>query len=257
MKYVIDTERQTLTTVGEDESNSVTQPLYTEAAFGLLSRQWVRTGWSLGYFLAFTWMGQPILQLPEDLVRLQEIIHQVRPDLIIETGVYKGGSLLYYASLCRALGKGRVIGIDISIPPDVRDALRKHPLGTLIDLVEGSSTASESIDAVTRLRKSGDRVMVVLDSAHTREHVSRELEVYAPLVTPGSYLVVADGIMRDLADVPGGQASWLTDNPAQAVSDFLASHPEFILRPSGGLGDRGTLSASVTYFSNGWLQRLA
>jgi len=98
--------------------------------------------------------------------------------------------------------------------------------------------------------------MVVLDSAHTREHVSRELEVYAPLVTPGSYLVVADGIMRDLADVPGGQASWLTDNPAQAVSDFLASHPEFILRPSGGLGNRGTLSASLTYFSNGWLQRL-
>src|ERR1019366_7412076 len=106
----------------------------------------------------------------------------VRPGLIIETGVYKGGSLLYYASLCRTLGKGRVIGIDISIPPDVRDALRKHPLGTLIDLVEGSSIAPESMDAVTRLRKSGDSVRVVLDSAHPRQHVSRELEVYAPLV---------------------------------------------------------------------------
>src|ERR1019366_7467002 len=128
MKYIVDTERQTLTTVGGDESNSVTQSLCAGAAFELLSRQWVRTGWSLGYFLAFTWMGQPILQLPEDLVRLQEIIHQVRPDLIIETGVYKGGSLLYYASLCRTLGKGRVIGIDISIPPDVREVLRKHPL---------------------------------------------------------------------------------------------------------------------------------
>ena len=113
MKYVIDTQKQTLTTVAEDESKSVTQPLYTEGAFELISRQWVRTGWSLGYFLAFTWMGQPILQLPEDLVRLQEIVYRARPDLIIETGVYKGGSLLYYASLCRTLGKGRVIGIDI------------------------------------------------------------------------------------------------------------------------------------------------
>jgi len=258
MKYVIDTERQTLTTIGEDESRSVTQSLYTEAAFELLPQQWVRTGWSLGYFLAFTWMGQPILQLPEDLMRLQEIIFQTRPDLIIETGVYKGGSLLYYASLCRTLGKGRVIGIDISIPPEVRDVLRKHPLGTLIDLVEGSSIASESVNAVTRLRKSEDRrVMVVLDAAHTHQHVSQELEAYSPLVTPGSYLVVADGIMRDLAVVPGGQASWLTDNPAQAVRDFLASHPEFILRTPGGLGDRGSLSAGVTYFSDGWLQRLA
>lgn len=257
MKYVIDTERQTLTTVGEDGGNSVTQSLYTEAAFELLSRQWMRVGWSLGFFRAFTWMGQPVLQLPEDLVRLQEIIYQTRPDLIIETGVCKGGSLLYYASLCRTLGKGRVIGIDISIPPDVRDALRKHSLGTLIDLVEGSSTASESINAVTRLRKPEDRVMVVLDSAHTRQHVSRELEVYSPFVTPGCYLVVADGIMRDLADVPRGEASWLTDNPAQAVKDFLASHPEFILRTPGGLGDRGIVSASVTYFSDGWLRRLA
>jgi cephalosporin hydroxylase len=256
MKYVIDTERQTLTEVGEDESKSVIQPLYSEAAFELISRQWVRTGWGLGYFLAFTWMGQPVLQLPEDLLRLQEIIYQVRPDLIVETGVYKGGSLLYYASLCRTLGQGRVVGIDISIPPEVRTILREHSLAPLIDLVEGSSTASQSIAAVTRLRKPCDRVMVVLDSAHTREHVSQELEEYSPFVTPGSYLIVADGIMRDLADVPGGHASWLSDNPALAVADFLASHPEFVLCTPVGLGARGNLGAGATYFTNGWLQRL-
>ncbi|MGB8769334.1 MAG: CmcI family methyltransferase [Candidatus Korobacteraceae bacterium] len=256
MKYVIDTERQTLTEVGEDESKSVIKPLYSEAAFELISRQWVRTGWSLGYFLAFTWMGQPVLQLPEDLLQLQEIIYQVRPDLIIETGVFKGGSLLYYASLCRALGKGHVVGIDVSIPPEVRIALREHTLAPLIDLVEGPSTASESIAAVTRLRKPDDTIMVVLDSAHTREHVSRELEVYSPFVSPGSYLVVADGIMRDLADVPGGHASWVEDNPALAVTDFLASHPEFVLCPPAGLGARGNLSAGTTYFTDGWLQRL-
>ncbi len=256
MKYVIDTERQTLTTVGEDESRSITQPLYTEAAFDLISRQWVRTGWSLGFFLAFTWMGQPVLQLPEDLVRLQEIIYRVRPDLIIETGVYQGGSVLYHASLCRALGKGRVIGIDISIPSEVRNALREHSLAPLIDLIEGSSTSPESINSVTRLRKSADKVMVILDSAHTREHVSKELELYAPLVSPGSYLVVADGIMRDLADVPGGQPSWVNDNPAMAVKDFLALHPEFVLRPTGGTGARGNLSAGTTYFIDGWLERL-
>jgi cephalosporin hydroxylase len=256
MKYVIDTEQQTLTAVGEDEGKSVTQPLYTDAAFDLISRLCVRTGWSLSYFLAFTWMGQPVLQLPEDLIRLQEIIYRVRPDLIIETGVYRGGSLLYYASLCGALRKGRVIGVDISIKPDVRDAIREHPLGTLIELVEGSSTAAESVAAVMRLRKPDDKVMVVLDSAHTRLHVSRELEVYSPLVTPGSYLVVADGIMRDLANVPGGQPSWLNDNPTLAVRDFLASHPEFALRAPGGTGARGSLSAGATYFTDGWLQRL-
>jgi cephalosporin hydroxylase len=256
MKYVIDTEQRILTTVVEGEGESVTQALYADAAFDLISRLWVNTGWSLSYFLAFTWMGQPVLQLPEDLVRLQEIVYKTRPDLIIETGVYKGGSLLYYASLCHALGKGRVIGIDISIQPDVRNAIQEHCLGALINLVEGSSTATESMAAVMRLRKPDDKVMVVLDSAHTRLHVSRELEVYSPLVTPGFYLVVADGIMRDLTDVPGGQPSWLNDNPALAVKDFLTSHPEFVLRPPGGAGTRGSLSAGATYFTDGWLQRL-
>ena len=201
-------------------------------------------------------MGQPILQLPQDLIRLQEIIYQSRPDLIIETGVYEGGSLLYHATLCRALGKGRIIGVDICIPPEVRSAILERPLGPLISLIEGSSTSIDVVQAIKTLLHPGESVMVVLDSAHTREHVRGELELYSPFVTPGSYLVVADGIMQELADVPGGESGWLADNPAFAARDFLTTHPEFVVCSPVGLSNRGSLTASNTYFTEGWLQRI-
>src|SRR5258708_942743 len=196
MKYFIDTKEQTLT-VESGTSPPVTQYLYTEAAFETLSHQWMRVGWSLGYYSAFTWMGRPILQLPQDLIHLQEIICLLRPDVVIETGVYQGGSLLYHATLCQALAQGRIIGIDISIPPGIRTALQEHPLGGRIGLIEGSSTSPTVVEAVKALLRPGEKVMVVLDSAHTCEHVRGELELYSSFVTPGSYLVVADGIMRE------------------------------------------------------------
>src|SRR5579872_3305701 len=123
-------------------------PLYSREAFELISREWVRVGWSLRYYHTFSWFGRPLLQLPEDLIRLQEVIYEVRPDVILETGVFDGGSLLFHASLCQAIGKGRVIGIDIEIRAGVREALDDHPLAHRIQLLEGSSVAPEMIAQV-------------------------------------------------------------------------------------------------------------
>jgi cephalosporin hydroxylase len=202
MKLTIDTESGTLTT--ECGRSVWTMPLYTREAFEMLSREWVRVGWAVQYYFTFTWLGRPVLQLPEDLVRLQEVVVSLRPDVIVETGIYDGGSLLFHATLCEALGKGRVVGIDKHISGDTRDAITRHRLAQRINMIEGNSVAPETVRAVLDLTRQGESVMVILDSHHSKEHVANELAAYAPLVTPGSCIVVTDGIMRDLADVPGG-----------------------------------------------------
>lgn len=251
-KLVIDPVAGTLTTFGA--SGPVTIGLYAPAAFRELSRLWVQVGWSLGYYFNFTWMGLPVLQLPEDLLRLQEAVFTVRPDLIIETGIAGGGSLLYLASLCRILGTGRLIGIDIYIAPQVRAALTSSSLSPYITLIEGNSTSREVFDQVTQLHEQNEKVMVILDSDHSKAHVRAELELYAPLVTPGSYIIAEDGIMRDLCRVPGGAANWFLDNPAAAARDFLAVHPEFRHHQPNAITDFG--ATPVSYWTEGWLQRI-
>jgi cephalosporin hydroxylase len=230
-------------------------PLYSREAFELISREWVRIGWSLRYYHTFTWFGRPILQLPEDLVRLQEVVYQVRPDVIVETGVFDGGSLLFYASLCEAIGKGRVIGIDVEIRAGVREALRDHPLGHRIELIEGDSVAPVIVANVRGMVKAGESALVILDSNHTMAHVAAELEAYAPLVTVGSCMVAADGIMRDLADVPGGEAGWAHDNPSVAARDFISRHPEFEMRQPEWKVNTSPLAENITYWPDGWLWR--
>ena len=254
MQYTIDTEAQTFTLQGDGDAR--THGLYTREAFEELSRQWVRVGWSLRYYHGFSWMGRPILQLPEDLIRMQEAFHQVQPDLVIETGVFEGGSLVYHATLCEALGKGRVVGVDVDVRPGVREALQSHRLAPRITLIEGDSADPAVVDQVRGLQNAGDTTLVLLDSDHSRDHVRRELEAYAPLVTPGSYLVVADGIMRDLSYVPGGEANWQTDNPLAAVDDFLAAHSEFERARPPRPSQDGPPTDAVTYWPDGWLRRL-
>jgi cephalosporin hydroxylase len=222
-------------------------PLYSHEAFDLLSREWVRIGWAMSYYWTFSWMGKPILQLPEDLVRLQEVLFQLKPDVLIECGVCEGGSLLFHATLMEAMGKGRVIGIDVDIREGARAAIEASPLRRRIQLIQSDSAAPEVVASVRAGIQPGETVMVILDSDHTRAHVARELEAWAPLVTPGSCILAADGIMHDLADVPGGQASWLEDNPSTAAREFLATHPEFELRPPA--------NTKTTYFPGGWLWR--
>jgi cephalosporin hydroxylase len=254
MKIVIDTAAQTLTQADGTAENTV--GLYTKEAFEALSLAWVRVGWSLQYYHNFTWFGLPILQLPEDLLRLQEVIYALRPAVIVETGVYQGGSLLFHASLLAAMGEGKVIGVDLEIPPQTRDALSRHPLAPRISLFEGDSTDPKIVAQVAEMAGSAGPVLVILDSGHSRDHVARELECYAPLVTQGSYIVATDGIMKDISDVPRALPEWKTDNPFDAANDFAARHPEFRQQPPAWLSRQGVLTENVTYWPGAWLQRV-
>jgi cephalosporin hydroxylase len=256
MKLTIDTNSAVLTT--EDAGICRDFPLYSREAFELISRQWVRVGWAVDYYFTLSWFGRPVLQLPEDLIRLQEVVTALKPDVIVESGIYSGGSLLFHATLCEASGKGRVIGIDKHIADDTRDAIAQHRLSHRIEMIEGDSVAPATVEKVHRLvrqicNKPGETVLVILDSHHSKEHVASELCAYAPLVTPGSCIVAADGIMRDLADVPGGDAGWLHDNPAAAALEFASSHPEFELRPPIWPFNKSRLHENITYWPDGWL----
>jgi cephalosporin hydroxylase len=223
-------------------------PLYGLDAFRFLSRLWIKAGWACKYTYNFSWMGRPVIQLPEDIVMIQEIICKVRPDIIVETGVAHGGSAVFFASLFEAFGHGRVISIDIEIRPHNRKAVEEHFLKERITLIEGSSIALDTVQQVRRLIKPEERVMVFLDSNHSKDHVRRELELYSPLVARGSYVVVADGNMADLCDVPGGRSEWINDNPRAAIQEFLTSHSEFeVDHEPGRLG--------VTYWPDGYLKR--
>jgi cephalosporin hydroxylase len=252
MRIVIDTEARRLIVEGPAGPDL---PLYSDAAFDVLSRLWTKVGWNQKHSYAFSWLGRPIIQLPSDLVRVQEVIHRVQPDVIVETGVAHGGSLILYASLCKALGRGRVVGVDIVIRPANRAAIEEHPLASLITLVEGDSTSPEVIGRVRDLVRPGERVLVLLDSDHSRRHVARELEAYHGLVSPGSYIVATDGIMGDLHDTPRGAPEWRTDNPAAAAADFAARHPEFVLESPLPLFDERSAPVEVTHWSGGWLRR--
>lgn len=253
MKLTIDTDAKTL--VEDRDGAARTYDLFSREAFELLSREWVRLGWNQKYPYTFSWFGRPIIQLPEDIIRMQEVIYRVQPDVIIETGVAHGGSLVFYASLCKALGKGRVVGIDIDIRQHNRDAIEAHDLFPFITLVEGSSTAPEVVSRVHGLVGPGSSALVILDSNHSKQHVARELDCYCDLVTPGSYIVATDGIMEDLSDVPRGRPDWIHDNPAEAARDFATEHPEFVLEQPPWPFNESELNANVTHWPSAWLRR--
>jgi cephalosporin hydroxylase len=254
MRITIDTEAATLT--HDDRGESQTMPLYSDAAFEMLSRQWVRVGWNRKYSYTFSWLGRPFIQLPEDVLRIQEVIWAVKPDVIIETGVAHGGSLVFYAGLCRAIGKGRVVGVDIEIRPANRQAIEAHPMSSSITLIEGSSTAPEVVASVAKQVNPGETVLVILDSCHSRAHVLAELEAYHHLVTPGSYLVATDGIMQDLSDTPLGRPEWNEDNPTSAAEDFAARHPEFKHGQPAWPFNESTLQKNITHWPGAYLRRL-
>ncbi len=254
MKMTIDTDARQLTVQDGDTERSF--DLYSKAAFELISRQWLKVGWNQKYTYTFTWLGRPIIQNPEDMVRIQEAIYRVQPDVIVETGVAHGGSLIFYASLFKAMEKGRVIGVDIEIRPHNRKAIEAHELFPYISLIEGDATARETVAQVKSLIQSGETVLLVLDSCHTKAHVLGELEAYHHLVTPGSYIVATDGLMQDLYDVPRGKPEWQWDNPAAAAAEFVARHPEFVLEQPEWPFNESELSANVTHWPGAWLRRL-
>jgi cephalosporin hydroxylase len=254
LKLSIDTDRGILT--HELNGNPRTLQLYSDEAFAILSNQWLRVGWGLKYSYRFSWLGRPLIQLPQDVLRLQEIIYQIQPDVIIETGVAHGGSLILYATICKAINKGRIIGVDIEIRPHNRVAIESHPLSSFVTLVEGSSTDHSTVNKVHSLVKDGETVLVILDSCHSKDHVRKELESYCDLVSPGSYLIVADGIMKDLSDVPQGNPDWETDHPVAAAKEFCDRHPEFVLDLPAWSFNESSVSNDLTYFPDGWLRRV-
>jgi cephalosporin hydroxylase len=255
MRLIVDDEEKQLI----QETGKVRRvfPLYSPEAFQILSRYWLEVGWVQKYSYGFTWLGRPIVQLPEDILRIQEIIYRIRPDVIIETGVAHGGSLILYATLCKALDRGRVVGIDIEIRPHNRAAIEAHPLAGFITLVEGSSIDEGVVNQVRAQVRPGETVLVLLDSCHTRTHVLAELEAYGPLVTPDSYLVATDGIMADLAGAPGSRADWSWDNPKQAALQFARERDDFVLEEPPFPFNESALSQRVTYWPSAFLKRVA
>jgi cephalosporin hydroxylase len=253
MRITIDTEKRTLSLDRGQEKEQL--PLYSSRAFEVISDLWVKLGWDRKYSYTFTWLGRPIVQLPEDVLRIQELIWKVRPDVIVETGVAHGGSLMLYASVCKALGKGRVIGVDIEIRQHNRKAIEEHVLSPLIRLIEGSSTAQGTVREVQGLIGEDQTVLVILDSCHTREHVLNELESYAPLVSTGSYIIATDGIMKELWDQPRGNPEWAWDNPVNAAEEFVSRHPEFVIEQPEWLFNESNLASNITYWPSAFLRR--
>ena len=196
------------------------------------------------YSYNFSWLGRPIIQYPQDMVSMQELIWQIKPDLIIETGIAHGGSLIFSASMlaqldmCDAIESGekldpkisrrKVLGIDIDIRAHNRSAIEAHPMASRIQMIQGSSIAPEVIEQVCAVAANYSRVLVCLDSNHTHDHVLAELQAYAPLTSLGSYCVVMDTVVEDMPkkmfpDRPWGPG----DNPKTAVWEYLKTHPEF------------------------------
>jgi cephalosporin hydroxylase len=254
MRVTIDTEAKRV--FRETGGESLDLDLYSKEAFELISQLWLTVGWNQKYTYTFSWMGRPVIQLPEDMIRIQEVIYAVKPDVIIETGVAHGGSLVYYASLFKAMGKGRVIGIDIEIRPHNRKAIEAHDLFSLITLIEGSSTSAGVVNRVKSLVKPEEKVLILLDSCHSKEHVLAELECYHSLVSPGSYIVATDGIMRNLNDVPRGNREWIWDNPAAAAAEFAAEHSEFVLEQPAWPFNESELTENLTHWPGAWLRRV-
>ncbi len=254
MNLTINTDKKTLTQ--ETDGKRLTLPLYSKEAFELISHQWLRAGWQQKYSYTFTWLGRPILQLPEDMVRMQEVIYTIRPDVIVETGVAHGGSLIYYAALCKLTGRGRVIGVDIEIKPRNRKEIEDHELASYITLIEGNSVDPEVVNRVKKLIKPSDRVLVVLDSCHTKKHVMAELVAYSSLVSKGSYLVAADGVMKDLCDLPSGRPEWASDNPLAAISEFTKKYLAFKIERPRWIFNESGLDNNITYWPSAWLKRI-
>jgi cephalosporin hydroxylase len=216
-----------------------------------LPREWTRTLWQNELWRGNSWYGMPILQWPTDLLMLQELVAELRPRVIVETGTYRGGSAVFFASLLHLFGieEGHVISVDVHVAPEVAAAVARHPLGGRITIVEGSSIAPETLHRVTDLVGDEKNVLVFLDSDHTYRHVLEELRAYQGFVPPGGSLCAFDTIMKDLWDLPLAELSWKDDNPHRAVLDFLAENGSFEI-------DRTRNRLAVGFAPDGYLKRI-
>ena len=180
------------------------------------------------YSYNFTWMGRPIIQYPQDIIAMQELIWELKPDAIIETGIARGGSIVFYASMLELIGKGEVLGIDIDIREHNRADIELHPMFKRISMIEGDSVSGQVMEQVAAFAEGKETVLVALDSNHTHEAVLKELELYSKFVTANSYIVVFDTVVEDMPSGFFADRPWdKGNNPKTAVWEFLKTHQEF------------------------------
>ncbi len=210
------------------EANAADRPLQTA------TNEFMKASIAAKYSYNFSWLGRPVIQYPQDIVAMQELIWSLQPELIVETGIAHGGSLIFSASMlelnaaCGGPADARVVGVDIDIRAHNRKAIEAHPMFRRITMIEGSSVAPEVVASVRAMAAGKKSVLVCLDSNHTHEHVLAELEAYAPITTVGNYCVVFDTIVEDLPEALSFDRPWGPgDNPKTAARHYLASHPEF------------------------------
>ena len=250
------------------ESRRAIESMSRNAALSSASRQWMRESIRARYSYCFRWMGRPVIQYPQDLVAMQELIWDVRPDVVLETGIAHGGSLIFSASMLALLdmadaasaGKTldpskpsrTVIGVDVDIRRHNRDAIEAHPMASRITMIEGSSVDPAIVARAKELAGDGRRVLVCLDSNHTYDHVIAELDSYAPMVTAGSYCVVFDTVIEDLPAELSSNRPWGPgNNPKTAIREWLKSHPEFEIATE--ISDKLQLSVAP----DGYLRRIS
>lgn len=240
----------------ESERRKKADVIGTDPVLADLTRRWLARAQELGYSYNFDWLGLPIIQYPQDVVAMQELVWSLQPDLIIETGIARGGSAIFYSSLlelnaiCGGPSDARVVAVDVDIRPHNRLAVESHPLSRRLTMIQGSSIDEAIIAEVRRHAASRSRILVCLDSNHTHDHVLAELRAYAPLVTPGSYCVVFDTLVEDLPPAAIGNRPWNKgDNPLTALRAYMAEVDDFEIDAAR----HGKLQ--ITVAAHGYLRR--
>ena len=242
----------------EQEREARIAKLGQDQAFQEQSRQWLEQSMRRQYVYNFSWLGRPIIQNPVDMVATQEIIWSVQPDLIIETGIAHGGSLIFSAAMlelnaaCGGNPGARVLGVDIDIRAHNREAIEQHPMAKRISMIQGSSVAADVVAQVRAAAQQAEKVLVMLDSNHTHEHVLEELRHYAPLVSKDSYCIVFDTFVEDVpADVFENRPWSPGNSPKSAVHEYLKDHPEFMI--DAAMHQK----LQITVAPDGFLRRIA
>ena len=252
----------------QTECRAEINELGSDMALAACTREWMNNANRLKYSYHFNFLGRPIIQYPQDMVAIQELIWKIKPDLIIEAGIAHGGSLVMSASMLALLDycdgvnnetlidplkpKRKVLGIDVDIRAHNRMAIDQHPMASGIQMIEGSSIAPEVVREVQQIAEGYERILVLLDSNHTHDHVLSEMQAYAPLVSLGSYCVVFDTIIEDMPPTMFPDRSWgIGDNPKTAVRKYLSSHPEFEI--DGDIQNK----LLITVAPDGYLKRVA
>ena len=212
----------------EKRNKKLTKMMSEDGYLKTLSRKWFDNAFKYEYSYHFTWLGRPIIQFPQDIIAMQEIIWKIKPDLIVETGIAHGGSIIFSASILELIGKGEVLGIDIDIRKHNRIEIEKHPMYKRITMIEGSSTNKNIAKKVFQCAKGKKSVLVFLDSYHTQEHVLKELQLYSRLVKKGSYVVVFDTVVEDMPKDSSQNRPWgKNNNPKTAIKKFLKANKRF------------------------------